>query len=117
MKNTWDSEPEGQLAVDIYQTSDEIVIESAVAGVKPEDITVNVTNDSIAIKGVRYHETAASEKDYLYQECFWGRFSRSIILPQEVNPDHAKVAFKNGVLTVRLPKAGKKDKRLRVRID
>ena len=115
----WDAaEPEGQLTVDVYQTADDIVIESAIAGVKPDDIDVNVTTDSISIKGSRHREKEVSDEDYLYQECYWGRFARSIILPQEVDPEGADVTFKNGILTVRLPKVNKKKTRkLKVRID
>ncbi len=117
-KGTWDDEPEGQLTVDVYQTPNDIVVESAIAGVRPEDIDISVTNDSIAIKGLRYHEQNVNDKDYLYQECYWGRFARSIILPQEVDPESADVTFKNGILTVRLPKANrKKTRKLRVKLD
>lgn len=113
-----DSEPEGQLTVDVYQTPDDIVVESAIAGVKPDDIDVNVTADSISIKGARYHEQKVSDENYFHQECYWGRFARSIILPQEVDPENADVSFKNGILTVRLPKVNKKKtRRLKVRID
>ena len=117
--DSWgDGEPEGQLTVDVYQTPDEIVIESAIAGVKPDDINVNVTGDSISIKGSRHREKEVNDEDYLYQECYWGRFARSIILPQEVDPENADVVFKNGILTVRLPKVNKKKTRkLKVRID
>jgi HSP20 family protein len=117
--DAWDdAEPEGQLTVDVYQTPEDIVVESAIAGVKPEDIDVNVTSDSISIKGARHREKEVSDDDYLYQECYWGRFARSIILPQEVDPENAEVTFKNGILTVRLPKVNKrKSKKLKVRID
>ncbi len=112
------SEPEGQLTVDVYQTSSDIVIESAIAGVKAEDIDVNVTPDSISIRGSRQREKRADDEDYLYQECYWGRFARSIILPQEVDPENADVTFKNGILTVRLPKANrKKSRKLHVRTE
>jgi HSP20 family protein len=114
----WEDGTEGQLTVDVYQTPETIVIESAIAGVKPEDIDVNVTSDSISIRGERHRESEVSEEDYLYRECYWGRFARSIILPQEVDPENADVAFKNGILTIRLPKVNKKkSKKLRVRID
>ena len=117
-KNWSDNEPEGQLTVDVYQTPDDIVVESAIAGVKPEDIDINVTPDSIVIRGARRREKQAESADYLYQECYWGRFARSIILPQEVDPENADVTFKNGILTVRLPKANKKKSRkLRVRVE
>jgi len=110
-----DGEPEGQLTVDVYQTPNDIVVESAIAGVRPEDIDIQVTADSDSIRGSRHREKEVSEEDYLYQECYWGRFARSIILPQEVDPDGANVTFKNGILTVRLPKVNKKkSKKLKV---
>jgi HSP20 family protein len=113
-----DGEPEGQLTVDVYQTPNEIVVESAIAGVDPEDIDVNVTTDSISIRGARKREKTVRDEDYLYQECYWGKFGRSIILPQEVDPEGAEVKFKNGILTVTLPKANKKKTRkLKVKID
>ncbi len=113
-----DGEPEGQLTVDVYQTANDIVVESAIAGVDPEDIDVNVTSDSISIRGSRKREKTVRDEDYLYQECYWGKFGRSIILPQEVDPEGAEVKFKNGILTVTLPKANKKKiHKLKVRID
>lgn len=112
------SEPEGQLTVDVYQTPSEIVVESAVAGVRPEDIDVNVTPDSLVIRGARERERSAEDEDYLYKECYWGRFARSIILPQEIDPENATVTFRNGILTVRLPKANKrKSRKLNVKAD
>lgn len=111
-------QPEGQLTVDVCQTAEDIIIESAVAGVRPEDIDVNVTDDSVSIKGSRFREASTTEREYLYQECYWGRFARSIILPETVDPDNADVTFKNGVLTIRLPKANrKKMRKLTVRVD
>jgi HSP20 family protein len=108
-ENDWDDgEPEGQLTVDVYQTANEIVVESAIAGVDPQNIDVNVTSDSISIRGSRKREKNVKDEDYLYQECYWGKFGRSIILPQEVDPEGAEVKFKNGILTVTLPKANKK---------
>jgi len=113
-----DGEPEGQLTVDVYQTANDIVVESAIAGVDPDDIDVNVTSDSISIRGSRKREKTVRDEDYLYQECYWGKFGRSIILPQEVDPEAAQVKFKNGILTVTLPKANKKKTRkLKVRVD
>ncbi|MBI2013375.1 MAG: Hsp20/alpha crystallin family protein [Candidatus Colwellbacteria bacterium] len=97
-------EGEGQLAVDVYQTPNEIIIESTIAGVKPDDIEVDVTGESVTIRGERHQEDTIDESDYFYRECFWGRFSRSIILPQEVDPEKAHSTLKNGVLTIKLPK-------------
>lgn len=111
-------ETEGKLTIDVYKTPSEIVIESAIAGIKPEDLDVNVSNDSITIKGERRREEKIKDEDYFYQECYWGRFSRSVILPEEIDPDHATVRFKNGILTVRLPKLNrKKSKKLNVKIE
>ncbi len=109
---------EGKLTIDVYQTPAEIVVESAIAGVKPEDLDIDVSNDSITIKGERHHDEKIKEEDYFYQECYWGRFSRAIILPEEVDPDKASVNFKNGILTVKLPKLEKKKaKKLKVKTE
>lgn len=95
---------EGQLSVDVYQTAKQIVIKSTIAGVKPADLNIIINNDMITIRGKRELEEKIKEEDYLYQECYWGRFSRSIILPAEINPEKAKAVFKNGLLTITLPK-------------
>lgn len=109
------SESEGWLTIDVYQTPAEIVVESAVAGVNPDDLDITATSDSVSIKGERVHEKEVRDEDYLYQECYWGRFSRSVILPQEVDPEAAVVRFRNGILTIRLPKVTKnKAKKLKV---
>lgn len=99
-----DEEVEGQLTVDVYQTPDEVIVESTIAGVDPENIDVDVTSESVTIRGERKKEQKIDEADYFYQECFWGKFSRSIILPQEIDPDRAYSSIKNGILTVHLPK-------------
>ena len=98
---------EGQLTVDVYQTDDEIVIKSTIAGVTADDIDVSITNEMVTIKGNRKHEEKIKESDYYYQELYWGSFSRSIILPEEIDADNAKASMKNGVLTLRLPKLSK----------
>ena len=111
-------ETEGKLTIDVYKTPSEIVIESAIAGIKPENLDINVSPDSITIKGERRREEKIKDEDYFYQECYWGRFSRSVILPEEIDPEHATVHFKNGILTVRLPKLNrKKSKKLNVKIE
>jgi HSP20 family protein len=118
LDEAFSGEPEGQLTIDVYQTASDIVVESAIAGVHPDDIDINVTNDSITIRGERKREHTIKDEDYFYQECYWGRFSRSVILPQEVDPDSASVSFKNGVLTVKLPKVNrKKNRKLKVKVE
>ena len=76
-------------------------------GVKPEDIDISINNDMVTIRGKRQEEETIQEDDYFYQECYWGGFSRSIILPTEIIPEKVDASLKNGVLTVRLPKAKK----------
>lgn len=106
---------EGQLTVDVYQTEDDIVIKSAIAGITADDIDVSITNDMVTIKGHRKPDEKIRESDYYYQELYWGPFSRSIILPEEIDADKAKATMKNGVLTLRLPKLAKnRIKRVRV---
>lgn len=103
----WLSESEGQLSLDVYQTETEIVIKSTIAGVRVKDIDVSVTNDILTIKGVRVKDEEVNQQDYYYQECYWGPFSRSVILPSSVKIDQIKASLKNGILTVRLPKLEK----------
>jgi HSP20 family protein len=103
-----DEESEGQLTVDVYQDKDYIVVQSTVAGVDPEDLEINITNESVTVKGRREKAEKIEDKDYFYQECFWGRFSRSIILPEEVDPEKSSAALKNGVLTVKMPKLNRR---------
>jgi HSP20 family protein len=113
-----EADSEGQLTIDVYQTAHEIVVESAIAGVRPEHIDIDVTSDSVTIRGERQREDSISEEDYIYRECYWGRFSRSIILPEEIDPENASVSFKNGILTVRLPKIKRqKAKKLKIKLE
>jgi HSP20 family protein len=109
-------EQEGQLTVDVYQTPDEIIVESTIAGVNADEIDLDVTSEMVTIRGERKRETRVEEGDYFYQECFWGRFSRSIILPQEIDPDKAHSVVKRGILTIHLPKLNRsKGKKIKVK--
>ncbi len=95
---------EGQLSVDVYQTNDEIIIKSTIAGVEPEDLDIFLHDDLLTIRGKRQQTKEQKDSHYFYKECYWGGFSRSIILPVEVNPDKIDAELKNGILTIRLPK-------------
>lgn len=107
---------EGQLTIDVYQTEAEIVIKSTIAGVKPEDLDVTINNDMVTIKGERKNEEVVHNENYYYQECYWGGFSRSVVLPVDIISDKAEASLKNGILTIRLPKADTtKTKRIQVR--
>lgn len=107
---------EGQLTIDVYQTDNDIVIKSTIAGVKPEDLDVSINNDMVTIKGERRNEEEVSDENYYYQECYWGGFSRSVILPVDVVSEKSEASMKNGILTIRLPKADvNKTKKIQVR--
>ncbi|AKM77855.1 MAG: Protein containing Heat shock protein Hsp20 protein [Candidatus Wolfebacteria bacterium GW2011_GWE1_48_7] len=111
-------EGEGQLAIDVYQAGNDIIIEAPVAGVGIDDLDLEISPESVAIRGKREQREKVEDNDYLYQECYWGKFSRSIILPQEINPDHSTATFKNGVLRITLPKVNKqKMKKVKVRFE
>lgn len=105
-----DDDFSGQLAVDVYQTKNEIIIKSTIAGVRTEDIDIAINNDMITIRGKREKDREVVEDDYFYRECYWGGFSRSIILPVDIKSDKVKANMKNGVLTIALPKADKVNK-------
>jgi len=107
---------EGELTIDVYQTPTEIVIKSMVAGVKPEDLDISITRDMVIIKGKRETEKFVRDEDYFHQELYWGSFSRSIMLPSEVEVEEADAIEKHGLLIIRLPKIDKnKQTRLRVK--
>lgn len=106
-KEKWAIEPEGQLTVDVYQTETDIVVKSTIAGVKSGSLDISITNDILTIKGKREKDEDVKPENYYYQELYWGPFSRSIILPVDVESEKIGATLKNGILTVRLPKAEK----------
>ena len=101
---------EGELTVDVYQTPTHIIVETMVAGVKPEDMSINISRDMITIKGKRQETKTISEDNYFAKELYWGAFSRTISLPQEVEPEDADAIEKHGLLTIKLPKIDKNKK-------
>lgn len=106
---------EGQLSIDVYQTSSKIIIKSTIAGVKAEDIDISINNDMLTIRGKREMMEKIREENYLYKECYWGSFSRSIILPVEIDAENIEASLENGVLTITLPKA-KTSKQISVKV-
>lgn len=103
-----DEDYDGQLAVDVFQTDSSIIIQSAVAGVNVEDLDISINGDMITIKGRRQAQYAHIPADkYFIEECYWGSFSRSIILPFDVLHDDINATLENGILTITLPKAKK----------
>lgn len=105
-ENGWerDNQVEGQLAIDVYQTIDKIIIKAAIAGVKSEDLKISLHHDLLTIRGVRHLPESVADEDYLFRECYWGNFSRAIILPSEVEPKKIDAILDNGILTISLEK-------------
>jgi HSP20 family protein len=105
----WASEEpeEGQLSVDVYQTPNDIIIETMVAGVKPEDLQINIMRDMVTLRGKREPSRIVNDEDYFTRELFWGAFSRTISLPAEIEPEDAEAIEKHGLLMIRLPKIDK----------
>jgi HSP20 family protein len=96
---------EGQLSVDVFQKGDAIVVKSTIAGVEPEDLEIFLNRDMLTIKGKREHAESVTHGEYFVRECYWGKFSRTIILPSDVKSEDAKATLKDGVLTIVMPKA------------
>ena len=111
----WEEDEEAQLTVDVYQTANDIIINTMVAGVQPENLTISITRDMITIRGKREENKAINEEDYFVQELYWGSFSRTISLPEEIDPEEAEAVEKHGLLTIKLPKVNK-DKKTTLKI-
>ncbi|OQB44386.1 MAG: Spore protein SP21 [Parcubacteria group bacterium ADurb.Bin159] len=113
-KGEWMTEgSSGQLIVDIYEKEDNLIILSTIAGIKPEDIDITVEPDLIIIRGERKKQIPKDSICHI-QECFWGKFSRTLVLPSPVKPDKVEADLKNGVLTIILPKAGELSRGVKV---
>ncbi len=109
-------EPEGELAIDLYQTDKEMVIQAAIAGVRPEQLDISIENDAVTIRGVRKNPNEDGDRQYFHEECFWGPFSKQVFLPGEGDIKNAEALLKDGVLTVRIPKSERQSvKRLQVK--
>ncbi|MEI6399949.1 MAG: Hsp20/alpha crystallin family protein [bacterium] len=98
---------EGQLTVDVYQTTTEIIVQTMVAGVRPEDLQINITRDQVTIRGKREENKTITDEQFFIKELYWGAFSRTVLLPQEVEPDMAEAIEKHGLLIIKIPKIDK----------
>lgn len=94
---------EGQLAVDVFRRGSTLVIRSIIAGVDPDALQISVNDDLLTIRGERRHEERIDREDQFLQECYWGAFSRSVLLPEDVDETQTEATLKNGVLEIRLP--------------
>lgn len=113
-RDTWEDEhieqhapQEGELPVDMYQTHDAIVIRALVAGVSPTDMEISITRDMVTIRGMREEIQESADDNYYHRELFWGGFTRTLLLPEEVIIDEAEASEKHGLLEIRLPKLDK----------
>jgi HSP20 family protein len=102
---------EGQLSVDVYQEGNDIIVKSTIAGIEPENVDISISNDMLTIRGERKRDKTEKGREYFFQECYWGAFSRSIILPVEIDVKNIDATIKNGILTVTLPKLEAKTKK------
>jgi HSP20 family protein len=98
----------GELAVDVYQTPDAIVVKALVAGVQPSSIDIALTREMLTISGHREDERETEDENYFQRELYWGSFSRTMLLPEEIDVDLAEATEKHGILMIRLPKINKK---------
>ena len=104
-EKTWLPEHEGQLSIDVLEDEQNVYIRSAVAGVNADDLDITVTHDTVTIRGKRHHECERWTNATTHlEECFWGAFSRSVVLPSHVQPEAADAVMKNGILTITIPK-------------
>ncbi len=103
-----ESSEEGQLTVDVYQTLNDIIIKTIVAGVRPEDLDISISRDMVTIKGKREEVHEVADDDYFHKELYWGAFSRTVLLPEEVDVEAAEATEKHGLLSIKLPKVDKR---------
>lgn len=107
---------EGELAIDMYETYNDIFIKTVVSGVKPEDLDISITREKISIKGSRMPERGFEDANHHIKELYWGSFSRKVDLPEEINVDEAEAVAKHGLLVLKLPKINKeRETKLRVK--
>jgi len=102
-----EEEVDGELAVDVYETPTHILIKAMIAGVRPEDLDVSITRDMVTVRGKRERAIEGNAGDHFFQELYWGSFSRTIVLPQEVEIEEAEATEKHGLLVIKLPKLDK----------
>ncbi len=113
IKKEWEllTEKGAELSIDLYETDDDIVLQSTIAGIKAKDLDISIEDNMLIIKGIRKKPESDSFKKYLYQECYWGPFLKKIILPEKIDPAKIKAIVEEGILTVRVAKIEKKNKR------
>lgn len=106
-ESKWEEEIDAELTVDVYQTQSDIIVQTMVAGVQPDNLSITITRDMITIRGKREENKSIDNENYFVQELYWGSFSRTISLPEEVDPEEAEAVEKHGLLIIKLPKLDK----------
>lgn len=107
---------DGELAVDVYQNNTHIIVKTMIAGVRPDDIDIQITRDTVTIRGKREDEKEIRHEDYYHKELYWGSFSRTIVLPAEVEAEEAEASERHGLLIIKIPKIDKhKQTKLKIR--
>ena len=101
---------DGELVVDVFETNADFVVSAAIAGIQIKDIDISLEKDMMIIKGNRCDPNPHPDKKYFYQECYWGPFSRKVILPENIDIDKADAQIDKGILTVKIPKNEIKEK-------
>ncbi|MEO6761186.1 MAG: Hsp20/alpha crystallin family protein [Candidatus Saccharimonadales bacterium] len=102
VQDDWDEEEAvpGQLAVDVYETKEKLVVKARTAGVNKSDLDVSISDNTLTIRGTLSAGAEEEVENYFVQECYWGEFSRSIALPVPVKEDEIEALLKDGVLTI-----------------
>ncbi len=100
----WSNKGEGKLSVDVLDAGQEIIVLAPMAGARQEAIEISVHNDIITIRGERHLPDLKTVPEFIHTECYWGPFSRTIVLPAEVKSEQSRAEYRNGVLVVRIPK-------------
>lgn len=114
----WLADYEGQLAIDVYENDDNVVLTAPLAGVNKDDLEISITDEVVNIKGQRQQQEEIVKENFYTQECYWGAFSRSYILPVAVEAAKAEASLKNGILTIKIPKLEKsKTKLIEVKVE
>lgn len=110
-----EEDEDGELPIDLYQTDDELIVHAFVAGVKPDELQISITRDTLTVKGKRQASATIDDDDYHVRELYWGSFSRTVTLPAEVEPEEAEAVEKHGLIIIKLPKIDKQ-KRASIRV-
>jgi len=95
---------DGELVIDVFETNSDFVVLAAIAGVQIKDLDISLEKDMMVIKGSRCDPHEHPDKKYFYQECYWGPFSRKVVLPENVDVEKADAQMDKGVLTIKIPK-------------